>query len=368
MSKDPRPASIRFCKAADGVRIAYATAGNGPPMVKAPNWMNHLEYDWDSIVWRPWLLEMVKQHSLTSYDSRGCGLSDREVSDLSLEAHLADLEAVTDAAGAKRFALLGMSQGAAISIAYAERHPERVTHLILYGAYARGALRRGEHPKLLEEAHLMRKLIELGWGKEDSAFRQVFTSQFIPDCTPDQVRCFNELQRMTTTPEIAVRLLSMFQEIDVSALAPKIRCPTLVLHSRGDLRAPFEEGRAVAGLIPGAEFVPLESRNHILLEHEQAWSRFFSEISRFIVQHGGEAGSRDRHFLELTGREREVLELIAQGLDNTQIASALALSPKTVRNHINSIFSKLRVPNRAQAIVSARDAGFGQAAGPTLAS
>jgi pimeloyl-ACP methyl ester carboxylesterase/DNA-binding CsgD family transcriptional regulator len=352
--------SIRFCNASDGVGIAYATTGTGYPIVRAPNWMNHLEFDWKSPIWRPWLLEMVKNYSLTQYDARGCGLSDRDVEDLSFETNLRDLEAVVDAAGLKRFAILGMCQGAAFALAYAAQHPERVSHLIIYGGYVRGTLKRNPSPKATEEAQLLVKLIELGWGRDDSAFRQVFSTQFIPDSTLHQLQCFNELQRITTSPETAARLLKEFQAIDVSENARRVACPTLVMHSRGDARVPFEEGRLLAGLIPGAEFVPLDSRNHILLNHQPASRQFFEEISRFLQGHRIEPHPQEACFFELTDREREVLELIASGMDNTQIASRLLLNPKTVRNHINNIFGKLNAPNRAQAIVRAREAGFGQ--------
>ncbi len=351
---------IQFCASADGTRIAFASTGTGPTLVKAPNWMNHLQYDWESPIWRPWALEMAKRYRFTAYDARGCGLSDRDVQDHSFEAHLADLDAVVNAAGLERFALLGMCQGAAFAIAYAARHPERVSHLILYGAYSRGALKRSPTPQEREEADVMVKLIRIGWGKEDSAFRQVFTTQFIPDCSLSQVREFNELQRRTASPETAAELVRMFQGIDVSDDARKVLAPTLVLHSTGDKRVPFAEGRSTAALIPGARFVPLESQNHILLDHQTAWRQFFAEMNAFLGREGEAARGEARHFLELTAREREVLELIARGMDNAGIAAHLAMSPKTVRNHINSIFSKLSVPNRSQAIVRAREAGFGQ--------
>jgi pimeloyl-ACP methyl ester carboxylesterase/DNA-binding CsgD family transcriptional regulator len=352
---------IRFCTTADGVRIAYATGGAGPVVVKTPNWLNHLELDPKSAVWRPWVERMAERYTLVRYDARGCGLSDREAAQDSFATNLVDLEAVVGAAGLQRFALFGASQGAAIAIEYAARHPQRVSHLILCGGYLRGVLKRAAPPQVVEEAMTLLKLVELGWGKEDSAFRQVFASQFIPDSTLEQLRAFDDIQRRTATPEAAARLLRRFYEIDVSALAGEVRCPTLVFHSRGDARIPFEEGRRVAGAIPGAEFVPLESRNHILLAHQPAWQQFFDETARFLQRHGGAAAAREGSFYELTGREREVLELVASGLNNARIAARLAVSPKTVRNHINHIFSKLNVPDRAQAIVQARDAGFGQA-------
>jgi pimeloyl-ACP methyl ester carboxylesterase/DNA-binding CsgD family transcriptional regulator len=343
---------IRFCTSSDGVRIAYATSGNGPPLVKVGTWMTHVELDWESSVWRPWLRELSRDHTFLRYDSRGCGLSDREVAELSVEAWVRDLEAVADAAGIERFPLLGLSQGAAIAIAYAARHPDRVSHLILHGAFARGRLRRDPSPQEREDAETMVKLAELGWGKDDPAYRQFFTTQFIPDSTPEQQRWWNELERATISPVNAGRFMRAFNDIDVTEPARRVACPTLVTHSKSDARIPFEEGRRVAGLIPGARFVPVESRNHVLLEHEPAWERWLAAVRDFLP--GGVP------FPGLTPREAELVELIAQGLDNAQIAARLELSDKTVRNHITSIFAKLEVDSRARAIVLAREAGFGR--------
>ena len=347
---------IRFCTTGDGVRIAYATTGKGPPLVKVASWMNHLEFDWESPVWRHWIAELARDHSYVRYDERGCGLSDWTVADLSFEAWVRDLETVADAAGVERFPLLGVSQGGPIAIAYAVRHPERVSHLILYGAYARGWLKRNATPEQRKEAEMMNELAELGWGKDNPAFRQFFTTQFIPDGTPEQHRWWNELERVATSPQNAARFMRVFNEIDVTAVAPRVTCPTLVLHATRDARVPFDEGRLIASLIPGARFVPLESRNHILLEHEPAWRRWFEEVRGFLPA----APAGGALFSALTARERELVELIAQGLDNAQIAARLALSEKTVRNHITSIFAKLEVENRSQTIVLARDAGFGR--------
>lgn len=347
---------IRFATSRDGVRIAYASSGQGPPLVKAANWLSHLEFDWGSPVWQHWLNELSREHTLVRYDERGCGLSDREVADLSFESWVRDLETVVDAVGLQRFPLLGTSQGAAVAIAYAVRHPERVSHLVLYGAYARGRMKRSPTPEQIEEAQIMLKLIELGWGRESAAFRQVFTAQFIPGGTLEQLNWFNDLQRVSTSPANAARFLREFNHIDVRELTSAVRCPTLVLHARRDLRVPFEEGRLVAALIPGAHFVPLDSGNHILLD-EPAWSEFVEELRRFLPRTSGDTVSGA--LAELTVRERQVLELVARGIDNPAIAARLALSPKTVRNHITSIFSKLRVTTRAQAIVRARESGFG---------
>ncbi len=346
---------IRFCTAPDGVRIAYAISGEGPPLLKAANWLNHLEYDWESPVWRRWLEEVSRHHTLIRYDERGCGLSDWEVEDLSFEAWVRDLETVAQAAGLSRFPLLGCSQGAPIAIAYAVRHPERVSRLVLHGAYARGVLKRNPTPEKRAEIEAMSKLAEVGWGQENPAFRQIFTTLFIPDGTPEQIRWFNELERVSTSPAMAARFFRVLNQIDVADLAPKVACPTLVSHSRQDARVPFEEGRMVAGLIPGARFAPLESRNHIVLEHEPEWKRWLEEMRAFLAD-----GPASGLFAALTGRERELVELIAQGLDNAQCAARLGMSDKTVRNHVTHLYSKLEIENRARLIVLAREAGFGR--------
>ncbi|HVE49152.1 MAG TPA: alpha/beta fold hydrolase [Casimicrobiaceae bacterium] len=353
---DPKQ-EIRFCTGHDGVRIAYATSGRGPPLVKVANWLSHIEYDWESPVWQPLLAELSRHHTLIRYDERGCGLSDWNVDDLTFEAWVRDLETVVDAAGVDRFPLLGLSQGASIAVVYAVRHPERVSHLILHGGYARGRLRRNPTPAQHEEAEMMNKLAELGWGQENPAFRQFFTSQFIPDGTPQQHRWFNELERISTSPKNAGRFMREFNEIDVVDYLPRVSCPTLVLHTSRDVRVPFDEGRMIASLVPGARFVPIESNNHLLLDSEPGWRRWLDEVRAFLPS----APPADTAFAGLTQRERTLLELIAQGRDNAQIAAALSLSEKTVRNHITKIFAKLEVDNRARAIVLARNAGFGEA-------
>jgi pimeloyl-ACP methyl ester carboxylesterase/DNA-binding CsgD family transcriptional regulator len=323
--------------------------------------LSHLEFDWTSPVWRHWLLELARYHTLVRYDERGCGLSDWDVEDFSLDAWVQDLEMVVDALGLERFPLLGLSQGGPIAITYAVRHPEKVSHLILYGSYARGRFKRNLSPEQMEEVETLLKLMKVGWGRDNPAFRQVFTTLLMPEATAEQMRRLNELQRLSASPENAVRFRYTFYSIDVSDLASRVTVPTLVLHVRGDAAVPFEESRRLAALIPGARFVPLEGNNHILLESEPAWSRFLAEVRSFIGTEATEPepAPAPQPFPELTGREREILELIAQGLNNTQIAQRLVISPKTVRNHITNIFSKLQVTDRAQAIVRARDAGLG---------
>ena len=350
---------IRFCTSSDGVRVAYATLGSGPPLVKVANWLTHLEFDWTSPVWRHWVAELSRERTLVRYDERGCGLSDWNAADLSFEGCVRDLEAVVDAAGLEHFALFGMSQGGAAAIGYAARHPERVTHLALCGAFTRGRAVWARTPGEVEENEMMIRLAEAGWERENPAFRQMFASQFLPDGSAEQHRSFTDLMRITTSANNAGRLLREFAVIDIRELARSVKCPTLVLHAREDGRIPFDEGRLVASLIADARFVPLESRNHILLETEPAWAQLTAELRMFLP---AATAAEEGAFGQLSSREREVLALIAEGLDNHQIAGRLFLSEKTVRNHINSIFGKLDVHSRGQAIVRARDAGFGQAA------
>jgi pimeloyl-ACP methyl ester carboxylesterase/DNA-binding CsgD family transcriptional regulator len=351
----PSRQSIRFCTAADGTRIAIASIGSGPPLVRAAHWLSHVEHDLDSPVWRPWLTELSRHHSYIRYDQRGCGLSDREVADLSLDAWVGDLEAVVECLGLSRFPLIGMSQGGAVAIAYAVRHPDKVSHLILPGAYARGALRRGASASDRLEAETLVNLIRLGWGRDNPAFRQVFTNQFIPGGTAAQHQWWNELERLTTSPETAARTLDAFHRVDVTELAGQLRVPTLVLHARGDARVPFEEGRRLAALIPGARFVPLDSDNHVLLDSEPAWADFLGEVRGFLGAPPGQAPDTAADEAALTSAEREVLRLVALGLDNAAIARQLHKSEKTVRNQVSSIFDKLGVRTRAQAIVHVRD-------------
>jgi pimeloyl-ACP methyl ester carboxylesterase/DNA-binding CsgD family transcriptional regulator len=335
---------VRFCTAPDGVRLAYAVHGRGPPLVRTATWLTHLECDWASPVWRHWLDGLAEGNTVIRYDERGCGLSDRDVEDLSLEARVADLEAVIDATGLERFSLLGMSQGGPVAIAYAARHPERISQLILFSTYARGRLRRDPSPAAREHAELMISLIRMGWGQDQPAFRRLFTTLFIPDATPEQMEWFDELQRTTTEPETAVRIRHARNQDDVTGEATQVATPTLVLHARDDALVPFSEGRLLATLIPGARLVPLESRNHILLADDPAWPAFLSELRAFTGTTGAAAPEPTE---ELSAREREVMQLVAEGLSNEQIAERLVLSVRTVERHLSNVYVKLRVSGKA---------------------
>jgi pimeloyl-ACP methyl ester carboxylesterase/DNA-binding CsgD family transcriptional regulator len=343
--------TLRFCTSRDGTRIAVASVGTGPALVRAAHWLSHVEYDLESPVWRPWLMQMSREHRYIRYDQRGCGLSDREVEDLSIDAWVDDLEAVVDSLGLKRFPLFGMSQGGAVAIAYTARHPDRVSHLILAGAYARGSLRRGGSEVDRLEAETLVNLIRVGWGRAHPAFRQVFPYRFIPRGTPEQLRWWGDLEQVSATADVAARTLQAFQQVDVSHLAGTLSLPTLVLHSRGDVAVPFDEGRRLAALIPDARFVPLESDNHVLLDSEPAWSVFLAEVRGFLRPSAEARADELAERVALTPAESEVLALVTQGLDNRAIAERLAKSEKTVRNQLSAIFSKLGVRSRAEAIV-----------------
>ncbi|MGB5952728.1 MAG: alpha/beta fold hydrolase [Ornithinimicrobium sp.] len=280
--RPPVTQHIRFCRGKDGSRLAYATSGRGAPLVKAATWMTHLDYDWDSPVWRHWLVGLSTDHTLVRYDERGCGLSAWDVRDFGLEAWVDDLELVVDAEGLERFPLLGISQGAAVAIAYAVRHPERVSALILFGGYARGRGRQATSEVALGEASLQVELARLGWGSDDPAFRQVFTSQIFPDATRELWMAFNELQARTTSAANAVRFMEAFAQIDVAQRATQVTCPTLIMHSRDEVRQPVQRGLELASLIPDSRFVGLPSRNHLLTSEEPAWQMFLEHIKVFL--------------------------------------------------------------------------------------
>jgi len=347
--------TVRYVSASDGVRLAWAESGGGTPLVKAATWLTHLEYDLDSPVWRHWTAFLGEHFRFVHYDERGCGMSDWDTRNLSMDRRVLDLETVIDAARlTEPFVLLGISQGAAVCIAYAVRHPERVSRMVLCGGYARGALRRSD----AEAERLYQAITELAtfWGSDNPAFRQVFTSRFIPGGTEEQLRWFNELCRKTTSPELAGTLLRARAQTDVTSLLGTVRTPTLVLHARDDAIAPLSEGRVLASGIPGAQFVELDSRNHILLDHEPAWARFQEAVLDFAGQ--AATVGLDAAFKELSPRERETLALLGEGLSNAQIAERLGISEKTVRNHLSHLFDKLGVWSRTQAVVFARDRGF----------
>lgn len=351
---------IRFCRSLDDVRIAYAISGSGPPLVYVANWLTHLKLDWRSPLWCHWFRELSQGHTLVRFDARGNGLSDRDVDRLSVEAWAQDLATVADDLDLERFPILGFCQGGATAVAYAVRHPERVSRLVLYNSYVQGAFTDGGTAQDRREAEALAEMIEIGWGREATAFRKLFANILVPGASIEQQRWYADLQRRTVSPELAVRLWRAFHAIDIRSLAQQVQVPTLVLHVEGNKMVPFEEGRRLAALIPDARFVSLSGKNHILLEDEPAWPRFLAEVRDFLGTATSEyaAAELQQALSELTPREREVLSLMARGLNNDQIAERLVIAPKTVRNYATRIYKKLGVDSRAQAVVLAREIQF----------
>jgi len=355
--------SIRFCMTPDGVQLAYAVSGDGPPLVMSATWLTHLEHQWQSLAWRPWLDAFTSEHKVLRHDSRGCGLSDRSTKDLSFETWVRDLECVVEAAAFRRFAMVGTCWGGPIAIEYAARHPEQVTHLVLHGTYARGTQRRGNSPNDKDRARVMFDLTRLGWAQEDHAFLQLWASRFQPGGTPDHRRSWCEQMRAATCADTAIQLFQVAGNIDVREAARKIKCPVLIVHPERDVNVPIDEGRLLASLIPHCRFVQLDTENHMPLADEPAWEKLVSEVRSFLAQpeDGLATGHKCLPLGTLTPRERAVLEGIAEGLANAEIAGSLCLSEKTVRNHITRVFDKICVEHRYQAIVLAREAGLGRA-------
>ena len=333
---------IRFCIAPDGVRLAWAQHGSGPPLVRAGTWLTHVEFDWGSPVWRHWLEGLGERHTVVRYDERGCGLSDREIRDFTVEDSVSDLETVVDAAGLERFVLLGLSGGAPVSLAYAARHPERVEQLVLYGGWARWSTQ--VEPQARRVAETLDSVIRTGWADPDPAFRRLFTMRFLPEGTPEQMAWFDELQRRSTSGETAAMFYRVRSAFDVSELAPQVTTAALVLHASGDRVVPFEEGRLLAGLLPNAKLVPLESINHILLPDEPAWSEFLAQVHAFL---GTPEPSPPVELPDLSNRELEVLGLVAEGRDNDEIAARLFISVRTVERHLSNVYAKLGLSGKA---------------------
>jgi pimeloyl-ACP methyl ester carboxylesterase/DNA-binding CsgD family transcriptional regulator len=344
----PRP-DIRFCTAADGAKIAVGSYGGGPPLVRAGTWLTHVEYDSTSPLSAHWCEELARRHRYVTYDGRGCGLSDRDVRDLSLDVFVADLEAVVDGLGLGRFPLFGMSMGAPVAVAYAARHPERVSRLVLHGGFHRSYLSStNPDPRVLEEADVLFKSARIGWGTGSLALRQVFVAKLMGESTEAQRRAFDELQRVTSTADVAEKYLRAMFALDVKELALRVSCPTIAFHSRGDQLVFLEQGRKLAALIPGARFVPLESKNHVPFREEPAWHALAAALGSFLGEDGG--GRTPAAAKELTSRQLDVLRGVARGLTDKEIASELSLSPRTVEMHVARALAGLDCANRAEAV------------------
>ena len=357
MQRVPLRPDIRFCTAADGTKIAVGTYGSGPPLVRAGTWLTHVEYEATNPLSAHWCEELARRHRYIAYDGRGCGLSDREVRDLSLDVFVADLETVVDGLGLGRFPLFGMSMGAPVAVAYAAKHPDRVSRLVLLGGYYRSYLSStNPDPRVLEEADVLFKSARLGWGTGSPALRQVFAAKFMGESTEAQRKAFEECQRVTSTAEVAEKYLRAMFALDVKALAPRVSCPTIAFHSRNDQLVFLEQGRKLAALIPGARFVPLESKNHVPFRDEPAWQTLATALRSFLEEDGG--GRALAPAKELTPRQLDVLRGVARGLTDKEIASELSLSPRTVEMHVARILAALACANRAQAVGKAKGLGL----------
>ena len=345
---------IRFVHTPDNVRLAWTVSGHGPALVKAANWLTHLEYDRESLVWSHWQQFLEDHFRYYRYDERGIGMSQRQVEDLSPSTWFPDLETVVETAKPdKPFVLLGISQGTGAALSYAAKYPEDVSHLVIYGGYVQGWALRDPLERRRREA--IRELVELGWGQANPIFRRLYTSMFLPDGTEDQLAWFDEVCARSTSAKMAARLMGEQGSADFTNVPGQVDVPTLVMHCVDDGVIPSSQGAMIAAGIRNAEYVQLESRNHILLPDEPAWDTFKSVMLEFT---GAETATTDALFATLSKREREVLAQITAGLNNSEISTRLFISEKTVKNHITNIFEKLGVSNRSQAIIKARDSGF----------
>jgi len=345
---DPR--DIRFITSSDGVQIATAKYGSGPLLLKAATWLTHIEHAPAGTMHAALIDEFSRSNTYVEYDTRGCGLSQRHVQDISFEAWVRDLEAVADSYGDKKFVLLGFTCAAGVAVEYAARHPERVSHLILFGGYAT-SYHSTSHPDpaVRREGDLMLELAAVGWGSSSPAFRQVFAARLLPDATPAQWAAFDKLQRETATADVAVRHLRALYSLNVKQAAARVRCPTLVLHPKDDEMVRFEQGRRLASLIPGARFVPVQGRNHIPFPDEPAWAGFVHETHQFLGHAPALEASPQLCGIHLTPRQAEVLSRVAHGQTDKQIAKDMSLSPRTVQMHVAGALKTLGCKNRTEA-------------------
>lgn len=351
---------FHFVTTSDGVRIACAVTGRGPPLVRVSGWMTHIERDREGPVWSHWWRELSRSHTLIQLDVRGSGLSDRDAPDIGMAGWLRDLEAVTSHLGVEQAPFVGICHGGALAAAFTAAHPERVSRLVLVNSYAIGAYSGVAGETARERAETLERMIRLGWGDRNAAFREVFGRLVLPSAGPSHVAWLGETERLTASPENAARMWHEFHRFDIRDALPRIAVPTLVAHVRGDALVPFEAGRRLASAIPGAHFLPLAGDNHVLLPEDEAWPVFVRALREFLDEDDPPAAAGDSEFDALTRRERSVLDGVAAGLSNAQIADTLDISAKTVRNHVSNILDKLNADSRSQVIVRAREAGFGR--------
>lgn len=359
------PGPVQFCSAPDGTTLAWAAAGSGPPVVKVSGWLSDVGLDPASSVWGHWYRRLARGRRLVAYDPRGSGWSSRSPAVIDFESLVGDLDAVVAAAALDRFALFSSYLGAPVAITYAARHRERVSHLVLHGAAAVGALSAAATPAARAEAEATASLIESSWGRDPMVIDQVFTVQLLPDAGGDVWRALRTHQQRAAAGDMAARLFRAYESADVTALCAKVKCPVLVTHSAGDARVTSEEGRELARGLRG-EFVELDSRNHLLLEDEPAWDAWCRRLEDFLPSQARASPQGAGALDALSAREKQVLELMARGLDNPSIARRLVISEKTVRNYVSTLFDKLGVTTRAEAIVIARGAGWGASRRPRV--
>lgn len=345
---DTPPEGLRYCTTSDGVRIAMRSVGQGPLVIKAANWLGNLQADAQLRSSRHWVEQMSGDHTLLWYDSRGCGLSDREADDISLGAWVRDLEAVADASGQERFVLLGISQGAAIAVRYAVRHPERVQALVLYASFVRGVYHQGVSAKTQAIFTELIRIAELGWGHDAANFRRLFSAHLLPAAPADVLDDYDRMTRTSVSGPMAARFMRAFFEVDARVDAPQVSCPTLVMHATGDTLILAREGELVASLIPGARWLPVPGRNHLPLATDPGWPTMVREMMAFLATvHAGEAGEARP---SLTARQLDVLQHVARGLADKEIARVLGLSPRTVEMHVARALEALGARNRSEAV------------------
>jgi pimeloyl-ACP methyl ester carboxylesterase/DNA-binding CsgD family transcriptional regulator len=344
--------TVQFTKTPDNVKLAYALSGSGPMLVKCGNWLSHLDFDWESPVWKHWFEFLSSNFTLLRYDERGCGLSDWNLPETGFDKWVDDLNTIVQANELEKFPLLGISRGAAVAIEYAHRYPEKVSHLVLYGGFARGRTKSTSRENKKQD--LLMTVMETGWEDQNPAFRQLFASLFVPSGSKEHQQWFAELCSKTASTKNALRIQQIASEIEISEKLSELNVPTLVIHAKDDAVVPLGAGRYLASEIPKAQFVQIESENHLLLPDEPAWEVFCDEVLRFLKKDEPDLSKDLLKLNTLTVKEQSILDLLGEGLSNAGIAEKVFLSEKTIRNHLTNIYDKLGVSSRTEAIVRLR--------------